>query len=234
MLREASEPPFTPEELRLVEALPSSSPEGQRKLVKRIVGRPGIPRLIWPVAACIVLGCGLTWWYPRFQAERAAQAVAAAYRQGRPMPYRPAGVPYGPLKTELGGSGEQIFAEATARYRDPVIAANAALLEGDPQRAITILNRASPAAGGVLTNLAVAHAMLAERTSSHDEFEQALRFCERALNLNPGDLAAQFNLALILERLGRIPEARAAFQKFIEREREPGWRREAERILQGL
>ena len=240
LLREAAERPFTPEELRLVQALPSSSPEGQRKLVDRMVGRRRTPRWILPVAACFVLGCGLVWWYPRLRAERAAQAVASAYRQGRPMAYRPAGVPYGPLRTELGGPAEIIFAEVGAEYRDPVIAANAALLEGDPKRAIAILNRSMsaepsrPAAGGVLTDLAVAHAMLAELTGSREEFEHALGFCETELRLNPRDLAAQFNRAVILERLGRIPEARAALQKFVEQERDPGWRREAEHILQGL
>jgi tetratricopeptide (TPR) repeat protein len=156
------------------------------------------------------------------------------------MQYRPEGIPYGPLRTELGGTSERIILEAGSGHGDPVLAANAALLEGNPERAIAILNQdggldpARPANGGVLTDLAVAHAMLAERTGSRAEFEQALRFCETALSLNPADLAAQFNRALILERLDRIPEARAVLQRFIERESDPGWRGEAEHILRGL
>jgi len=53
----------------------------------------------------IIVVVGSLWFYPRWEVQQGTEAIASEYRRGRPMAYRVAGVPYGPVRVERGGAG---------------------------------------------------------------------------------------------------------------------------------
>ncbi|MGE0712742.1 MAG: protein kinase [Planctomycetota bacterium] len=67
-----------------------------------------------------------------------------------------------------------------------------------------------------------------------EDFEGALRAAERALELDPTLFTAQLSRAGCLERLRRLPEARAAAQRALELARSDRHRAEAEGLLERL
>jgi len=205
----------------------------------------------WALASAflLVLVAGVGWVYPLLILHKASLAVEAEYRKGRPMKYRPAGVPYGRYKQELGGGGivpiSAPIIEVPKPERAPLLASNADLLRGDTSRAISTLEKALGKERPLpfLNNLAVAYAMEAEdlRPVSEQGKEDQKRIYQTALDItgeilrrNPSDPAALFNQALILDRLGNTKDAITALEQLRQLEQDAGWREEATEELRRI
>jgi tetratricopeptide (TPR) repeat protein len=227
--------------------LKSASAGGQKKLVEAMLaalrGRSAAERnfswklILAPsvVAVCAVVA--FVWLYPWWATNRARETVSSEYRRGRPMSYRAADVPYGPVNTEMGATVQLPAIEVPNPRRLPLVAANAAFLNRDPSLAKSILEDAYQHGDDsqfVLDDLVVAYAWEADRSGRKSDFEKALEFSGKALGKYPNDSTVYFNRALILEQLGKRDAAIAALRKFLTLEEDPNWKSEAMRILRGL
>lgn len=94
--------------------------------------------------------------------------------------------------------------------------------------------RLSDRPGPVLVDLAAAHLVRAEKAQSPRDLLEAIEAATRALELEPGDPAAHFNLALALDHLALDGEAAGAWEQLRSREPGSGWAREAEGRIRAL
>ena len=67
----------------------------------------------------------------------------------------------------------------------------------------------------VLTDLSAAHLLQAERFQSPRDLVLSVESAERALELEPGNAAARFNLATALDRLDMVHEAGRAWKEYL-------------------
>jgi CHAT domain-containing protein len=105
-----------------------------------------------------------------------------------------------------------------------------ALIGGRTNLAVADLSAASarrPASAGLLSDLAAVHLQRARIEDDRWELVLGLAAASKAVALDQGLLAAQFNRALALERLYLQAEARDCWQRYAAAERDPGWAREA-------
>jgi CHAT domain-containing protein len=104
-------------------------------------------------------------------------------------------------------------------------------------RSITFLEtvvRLSPHPASAYTDLAAAHLVRAERMHNARDLPEAVEAAKSALELEPKNTAAWYNLALALDLLGVEGEAREAWKRFRMLERRSGWATEAERRTRAL
>jgi CHAT domain-containing protein len=116
-------------------------------------------------------------------------------------------------------------------------AAVVSLLGCDPGPALDLLNKAltaSPQDPRLLSDLAAAHLVRAEREGSPYDLIQALTAADRALKIAPLLQEARFNQAVALTRLGLVPEAEKAWRSYRELDPDSGWSQEASGHLQQL
>jgi CHAT domain-containing protein len=132
---------------------------------------------------------------------------------------------------------------ASARIRaeaDPEALHTAALIDllwageqGIPlERSVSYLRTASRLAerpAGVFTDLAAALLVRAERHQTPRDLLEAIEMADRALDLDPRNEGARFNLALGLERLGLDGQAERAWKAFLEVDSTSRWAKEARR-----
>lgn len=138
----------------------------------------------------------------------------------------------------LGAAGE-ILQQAG---RDPSSEAQhaagvASLLIAEPGTAIERLNAAiakRPDDPRAWSDLAAARYESAVQLGRASEFPAALAAADRALKLDPRLPVALFNRALILERIGVIEDARAAWKRYLEADGGSEWAREARQRLEKL
>ena len=98
------------------------------------------------------------------------------------------------------------------------------------QRAVRELSGAasrSPDDPALLTDLAVAHALLGASEGDPRDLLRALAATDRALALAPDAAAPAFDRALLLEQLGLDDSARLAWRRYLARHDEPGFADEA-------
>jgi tetratricopeptide (TPR) repeat protein len=152
--------------------------------------------------------------------------VQQAYSHGRPMPYRVAGAPFGPVRV-VQGALEITPVPAPDPKRAPQAAAEAELLIRHSDVAKSILEDArksgnnSPA---ILNDLVVAYAM-------EQDYTRALQISDEMLQRNSRDPVLYFNLALIYERLNSLDKSRETLKKFLELEPDSRWRDQAKAML---
>jgi CHAT domain-containing protein len=84
----------------------------------------------------------------------------------------------------------------------------------------------------LLNDLAVAYLALAELDPKRSYVSEALNAVGRAMAADSARLEARFNRALILQRHFLISEAEQAWTRYLEMERDPEWRAEAEQRLE--
>lgn len=128
----------------------------------------------------------------------------------------------------------EIEKQAAAR---PVAAASAALVAGDADRAIGILEALSQLRQNdpkILTDLSAAYLARAERTSSVEDASRGLAMANRALEIDRLLPEALFNRALALQMSGLTEEARAAWQSYLAIDDRSGWADEARARLRRL
>lgn len=86
----------------------------------------------------------------------------------------------------------------------------------------------------VLADLAAAHLVRAERMQTPRDLLEAVEAADRAVELEPRNPAALFNLALALDRLGLDGEAARAWREYRMVDSTSGWAVEAERRARAL
>jgi len=235
----------------VLEKLGSSSEKWQKQVARTILKtgsssehgksdaastKPTLWKWAFVAALCLII-VGPLWFYHRWKVQQATEAIAAEYSRGRPMAYRVAGVPYGPVRGERGGAGLAPAIDVPAPERSPLLAANAALLQRDSNTAKSILEDAIHRGDNdllLLDNLVVVYAMEADRTRSNDAYKKALAIADQVLSTSTSDPTALFNRALVLERLGRRDDAIAALEHLLTIEKNSAWKKEAENALQLL
>ncbi len=100
------------------------------------------------------------------------------------------------------------------------------------ERSVSYLRTASRLAdrpAGVLADLAAALLVRAERHQTPRDLLEAIETADRALELDPRNQAARFNLALGLERLGLDGQAQGAWEAFLQVDSTSRWAAEARR-----
>jgi tetratricopeptide (TPR) repeat protein len=258
ILQDEEEYPPDPQATLAGASLPSATPAGRRALAARIRSQSGIPMALRLAAAITGVGIaiGMSWYYFANRRATPEQLIARAYSAHRSFPYRlPAGGEPGPVRVTRSAVRLSDFPSSTlealtgsqealaARPSDParlLVAGQARLQALDLDSAQEMLEsayRQSPSDNAAASSLAILLALLAERAQA-DESRALLR---RSLNLlddcirqRPGDAAARFNRALVLERLARPDEAAAELRQAIAQETDPAWQAEYRAALESI
>ena len=208
-------------------------------------------RVMWSLsglaaAASILLAINLSGTFGADD-ERALSGLVAAVGTARTFDARlTGGFAYAPVRGPVRGSNDpdplspdvriaiaQIEKQQTARP----IAGTAALIGGDPNRAINILEAASqitPNDARVLSDLSAAYLVLADRTHAAADASRALATANRALEIERLMPEALFNRALALQASGLLNEAKAAWQAYLTIDDRSGWADDARTRLRIL
>jgi tetratricopeptide (TPR) repeat protein len=115
--------------------------------------------------------------------------------------------------------------------------ATAEAMLGRGARAVALLEQAArdvPDSAEVWSDLAAARLAVAGTSGDRSAAEAALEAADRALTLSPSLAEALYNRALALEALGRMAEARRAWERCAATESDPGWSKDARRRAQAL
>jgi tetratricopeptide (TPR) repeat protein len=177
--------------------------------------------------------------------------VAAAKMPDRPTEARlSGGFPYAPPPSALRGADDRALApdvrlaaaklEKLARDHDTpeswAAAGTAFLTLKDPDSAVTALELAASRRRNprLDSDLAAAYLTRARRTARAEDWERAKVAASRALEADPRLREAQFNLALACEGLHRTEDARAAWTRYLELDRDSPWATEAQQHLQAV
>ena len=217
----------------------------------RVVPQPDVVqftprRMTWRIAAglaaaaTIVLAVNVFGPFGTNGDERALTALANAVGTARTFePRLTGGFVYAPVRGPVRGSNDGAtlspdvriaIAEIEKQYAARPIAATAAMVAGEPKRAISILEAASqqdPANARILSDLSAAYLVLAERNQSNTDAGRGLATANRALEIDRLMPEALFNRALALQMLGMNDDARTAWQSYLTIDDRSGWADEA-------
>jgi len=119
----------------------------------------------------------------------------------------------------------------------PHQAANAYFATGEAARAEAMLVKLTSTDrenAKAWNDLAVARLQIALKSADPSLLPGALAAADRALRISPELAAAQFNRALVTERLGLLSEARAAWEHYLSLDSESEWAVEARERLAAL
>jgi tetratricopeptide (TPR) repeat protein len=202
-------------------------------------------RMTWRItaglaaAATIVLAVNL--WGPRGSGDQQAlDELVAAVGTARTLEARlTGGFAYAPVRGPVRGSNDTAnlspdvriaIAKIEKQHADEPIAATAALVGGDPSRAISILetaSRARPDDAKLLSDLSAAYLTQATLTNNTADASRALAMANRALEIERLLPEALFNRALALQMSGLTTDARTAWQAYLTIDDRSGWADEA-------
>jgi tetratricopeptide (TPR) repeat protein len=138
---------------------------------------------------------------------------------------------------ELSPDTRIAIAEIEKEFGNRPIAGTAALIGGDIDRAISILEaaaKADPSNAKTLSDLSAAHLVRAATTNSKADASSALATANRALEIERLMPEAMFNRALALQLSGLNEDARLAWQAFLTIDDRSGWADEARAHLRIL
>lgn len=127
---------------------------------------------------------------------------------------------------ELSPDTRIAIAEIEKQFAARPIAGAAAMIGGDIDRAIAILEASSktdPTNANILSDLSAAYLVRADRQGNKTDASQALATANRALEIERLLPEAMFNRALALEAIGQIEDARTAWQAFLTIDDRSGW-----------
>lgn len=113
----------------------------------------------------------------------------------------------------------------------------ASLLAGHVDRALRQAERAArllPESSARWSDLSALHLMIGRDLSRRKHLVLALAAADRAVNLEPDNPVALFNLALALEYLSLRFDARLVWRRYLQVERDHGWRGEGQRRIEAL
>jgi CHAT domain-containing protein/tetratricopeptide (TPR) repeat protein len=223
-----------------------------------------LPAFRFAVVALLFAAIGFGVWRTVFyqsDVDRGLAQLRQAYRGQRPIePRTSANFEYAPLPNTRGASGAENLSDEKSRDRAERLLHDAAensadaaahqalgllyLSKREIDKALSEFNLAlklKPDDAKILSDAGAAYlekAKLAETEEKGEEFFQnadaALRNINRALEINPNLLDAMFNRALVLQKMNLTNEARAAWQKYLEKDSVSPWADEARRNLELL
>ena len=209
-------------------------------------------RVTWRVAmsglaaaAMIVLAVNV---YRPFGAngdERALTQLVTAVGTARSFDARlTGGFAYAPVREFRGSNDISLtpdvriaIAEIEKQYAAKPVAATAAIISGDTNHAIDILEanaQLRPTDPKILSDLAAAYLARAARGGSTDDVSRALTAANRALEIDRLMPEALFNRALALELSRMTGDARIAWQAYLTIDDRSGWADEARTRLRIL
>lgn len=209
-------------------------------------------RMTWQItaglaaAATIVLAVNL--WGPRGGGDQQAldQLVAAVGTARTFEPRLTGGFAYAPVRGPVRGANDAAnlspdvriaIAEIEKQHPAKPIAATAAIVAGDPGRAIGILeaaSRANPNDAKILSDLSAAYLTQASLTNNAENASRALAAANRAIEIDRLLPEALFNRALALQLSGLTGEAKTAWQAYLTIDDRSGWADEARARLRIL
>ena len=215
-------------------------------------------RLVLFLAVCVVAIAvtGFIVWRNYFQRSRVADglhALAVAYRERRPIEARVSGVPYAPFISHRGAreSVDQLSSDLAERLLLEAVneKSNAAsrqalgqfrLMSGTPAKAVVEFEEAlklEPENSALHNDLAVALLEMSRNGGQANTLQYLARSFEQvdlALKLNPSNLEAMHNRALVLQQM-RVPEQRnAAWREYLAHETDARWIAEAKHKLEAV
>lgn len=189
----------------------------------------GVPLLVKAIGSQRIIEARLSGGFAYGQVDPTLSKVYRAYNQGKKSYINVYELyPPGKKSIEIAQALADIFSEA-AYNLSPESQGNLAvakLLTGDTNLAITNLQMAisnSPQNSQLRNNLAVAYLVKAETEDKLDNLLNALNTIDVATNINSFFVEAQFNRALILEKLCLLQNAKTAWQTYLRIETDPQW-----------
>lgn len=217
----------------------------------------------WQTAAfaALLVVAGLGAWRAFFYqspVDRGLIALNAAYKQQRPLEARITGMSYAPHSGKRGGEPENVDYRARDLSRSLLLGAASDspspstlhalgrlyLAQKEFDRAISELREAlksSPDDAQLHADLGAAlleQSKLLRDRGEHGKAMEGLAESQQHLNTalrsEPTLLEAMFNKALVLEELKLPEQAREAWQKYLELDRQSEWSKEAQRHLQSI
>jgi len=245
-------------EQQSLDALESPSPEWQRKMSTQMAEAASRDRIIpmrirpWLAKAAMIALVAASGWlaWNRWMARDPESLLAQAYTQQRPFEFRIPRAEQAPVRVKRGAAGAPFNRPPALIEADSEIAgglendssnvrwlqlrARSELLAGDPDKAITALDRAlsqKPGDADLLAEMGVAYALRAERQNQSADYAQSEQFLVRSLDAKPNRVEAVFNLALVYQRMNRFAEAEREWRRYLELDRGGTWRREAQNHL---
>jgi len=188
----------------------------------------------------------------RARANAQAELIAAAAEHRTFEPRLAGGFPHAPVQGVMRSGSPAISTTpditiATARIaqlaaRDHSVEAQtllgaSRLIGGEIDGAIDALEAASrvePPRASVMSDLAAAYYVRAERTGRIDDYTRAFDAAKGAVALNPNLPEARFNLALATERTQTPADARLAWEAYLQQDPSSPWSEEARKHLANL
>ncbi|HEV2388629.1 MAG TPA: CHAT domain-containing protein [Candidatus Acidoferrales bacterium] len=244
---------LTPEDERLLNLLPSSQPEGRKRLASQLAAAAKAqtsnrqwPQRQWPwaiasavVVAIVIAGVGLRGRFGGRPGD-AASLLAEAYSTHREMELRIPGARYATLSTERGAVDrsrrlallraevmiDRHLDEQTASAVWLALNGRADLLEGKFRQAQATLERAlrlEPNSPEIFTDLATAYDELAQQESRDDDYLLAAARLTDALRVEPDNAVALFNRALVYEQIGSYPLAIEDWERYLRVDPSSAW-----------
>lgn len=178
--------------------------------------------------------------------QRALEQLVASVGTARTFDARlTGGFAYAPVRGPVRGSSDVTLspdiriaiAEIEKQNGTRPVAASAALIAGDANRAISILEaavRGDARRARLYSDLSAAYLVRAAQTNSPADLSTALAMANRALEMDRALPEALFNRALALQAIGQTADARAAWQAFLTIDEHSGWADEARARLRIL
>lgn len=249
------------EDDKQIEQLRSARPEWQRDLAHRLSvvaqasgGVPSwksiftLPRLAFVGALASLLAFALWSSFSLLRSPSPDRLLANAYAEKRTIEMRFEGAPYVAMSQERGGNdarnrmsrpallrAESEIAERLRSEPDEVTwlhaRGRASLLEGDPDTAISSLEKAqqfAPDDASVATDLATAYSQRAESLNRPEDDGRAVDILGKVLATNPNNEVARFNYAIALERLSLYHQAIEQWSTFLKLHPSSEWAPEAQ------
>lgn len=247
---------MTDAESQTLESLPSSQPEWQRSVARKMAeasaGVARFPVRTWLArAAAVIVAVGAGWMaWVQWMVKDPAQLIAEAYTRQRPFEFRIPGAAHAPVRLERRGVGSSIqrppaLLEAEARIireldKDPdnvkwlALRARAEMLAWDAETAIATLLRAlerKPDDPDLLADVGMAYALRAEAQNRAVDYSSAIDYLGRSLKAKPNSLEALFNRAFVYERMYLYDDALREWRRYLDLDKAGAWREEAQRHL---
>jgi tetratricopeptide (TPR) repeat protein len=195
------------------------------------------------VAATLLIGLGaVTLWYVHSARNAPELLLAQAYTRQRLIDYRLPDGGYAPISRSRGGAAapsELTRAQGELAVRLEHGSSDASLLRlqglaelqalraGSAVAALEQARQLRPKDPQVLADLGAAYAERSELEQRPEDFARALEFLSQALLADPLLLRAQFNRALVLERMNLLEDAIAAWDRYLEHDQTSRWASEA-------
>lgn len=239
-------------------------PDAFQDKAPRLTSRRHPPRLPrkWIALAAVLLiaAAGLIFGRVYLQRSRVAaglQALAAAYRERRPIEARLSGLAYAPFITQRGARdkvdqlaadlAERLLLEAVNEKSTPAsrqALGQFRLMSGSPAKAIVEFEAAlklDPNNSALRNDFGVALLELSRAATPADQSTNTLQYLARsfeqisiALQLEPTNVEALHNRALLLHHM-KLPEQRKnAWRDYLAKETDPQWSTEAKYKLDVL